>query len=83
MGQLRPVHATGRSVRTHNRLAYFHTTYYLKEINVPGKSNSRKVTQSKPASQAGKLLNNPKTPKIVKTVAGSALAQTPNKRGKK
>lgn len=40
-------------------------------------------TSSKVASKAGKLLQNPKTPKNVKSVAGSALTQAPDKKGKK
>jgi hypothetical protein len=32
------------------------------------------------ASKASKLLSNPKTPKVVKSVAASALNQTANKR---
>lgn len=40
------------------------------------------ATGSKDASKAGKLLSNPKTPKAVKSVAASDLAQTPRKRGK-
>ncbi len=35
------------------------------------------------ASKASELLNNPKTPKAIKSVAGSALTQTPDKGGKK
>lgn len=34
------------------------------------------------ASKASKLLSNPKTPKIVKSVAGSALTQRPNNKKK-
>lgn len=37
------------------------------------------VTSLKVASKAAKLLANPKTPKNVKSVAGSALTQAPNK----
>lgn len=37
------------------------------------------LTSKKVASTAGKLLAEPKTPKAVKTVAGSALTQAPNK----
>lgn len=41
-------------------------------------------TSKSVASKAGKLLSNPKTPKIVKTVAASALTQTADKKsGKK
>ena len=40
-------------------------------------------TSKKVASQASKLLSNPKTPAVVKSVAASALTQAPNKkRGK-
>ncbi len=39
---------------------------------------------SKPvASKASKLLSNPKTPKVVKSVAASALTQAANKRKSK
>ncbi len=43
------------------------------------------VTSSKDASNAGKLLVNPKTPKKVKSVAASDLAQAKGgkKKGKK
>lgn len=40
-------------------------------------------TSSRVASKASKLLSNPKTPKIVRSVAGSALTQAPNKSKKK
>ena len=40
-------------------------------------------TSPKVASVASKLLSNPKTPKAVKTVAGSALTQAANKKNKK
>lgn len=40
------------------------------------------ATSKKDASKAGKLLQNPKTPKPVKSVAASDLAQTPKKKGK-
>jgi hypothetical protein len=42
-------------------------------------------TSKSVASKASKLLSNPKTPKIVKSVAGSALSQAPDhkKGGKK
>jgi len=43
------------------------------------KKNSE-VTSKSVASKAGKLLQNPKTPKSVKAVAASALTQRPNKR---
>jgi hypothetical protein len=40
-------------------------------------------TSKKDASKAGELLQNPKTPKSVKSVAGSDLAQTkPTKKRK-
>jgi hypothetical protein len=37
------------------------------------------ATGKKPASNSGKLLGNPKTPKVVKDIAGSDLAQAPKK----
>ncbi len=37
------------------------------------------ATSKKDASKAGKLLSNPKTPKNVKSVAGSDLAQAKGK----
>jgi hypothetical protein len=41
-------------------------------------------TSKSVASKASKLLSNPHTPKVVKSVAASALTQAPNKRkGKK
>ena len=42
-------------------------------------SNDGRGTGAKPASNAGKLLRNPKTPKKVKDVAASDLAQSPRK----
>jgi hypothetical protein len=36
---------------------------------------TRMATSKKDASKAGKLLQNPKTPKTVKSVAGSDLSQ--------
>jgi hypothetical protein len=42
-------------------------------------SNDGKGTGPKPASDAGKLLRNPKTPKKDKEVAASDLAQAPRK----
>ena len=41
------------------------------------KASKREGTGRKPASDAGKLLRNPKTPKKVKDVAASDLAQAP------
>jgi hypothetical protein len=35
------------------------------------------------ASKASKLLSNPKTPKPVKSVAGSALTQAPDRKGRR
>lgn len=46
-------------------------------------SNGGKGTGRKAASDAGKLLRNPKTPKKVKEVAASDLAQAPRKPRKK
>jgi hypothetical protein len=40
-------------------------------------SSGRKGTGPKPASNAGELLRNPKSPKKVKDVAASDLAQAP------
>lgn len=40
-------------------------------------SPAKKTTSSKVATKASKLLRNPKTPKAVKSVSGSALAQHP------
>ncbi len=50
-----------------------------------GKTSGRKGTGRKPASDAGELLRDPKTPKDVKDVAASDLAQAPRhpKKGKK
>jgi hypothetical protein len=45
-------------------------------------SNDGGGTGRKPASNAGKLLRDPKTPKKVKDVAASDLAQAPRKRKK-
>jgi hypothetical protein len=42
-------------------------------------SNDVGGTGRKPASNAGKLLRDPKTPKKVKDVAASDLAQAPRK----
>lgn len=36
-------------------------------------------THNPVASEASKLLNNPKTPKAIKSVAASALTQAPDK----
>jgi hypothetical protein len=46
-------------------------------------AKNTKETSSRVASAAGKLLRDPKTPKLVKSVAGSDLAQTAGKRKKK
>lgn len=45
--------------------------------------STTEVTSKKVARIASKLLSNPKTPKTVKSVAASALAQRPNKSGGK
>ena len=47
------------------------------------KPNSQKVTSKKVASIASGMLRNPKSSAASKKVAGSALGQTPSKRGKK
>lgn len=44
-----------------------------------GKKNTE-VTGKKAASAAGKVLSNPKSSKIAKTAAASALTQRPNKK---
>ena len=46
-------------------------------------SNDRKGTGAKPASNSGKLLRKPGTPKNVKDVAASDLAQAPRHPKKK
>jgi len=45
--------------------------------------NSKKVTSKKVASDASKILRDKRTSKKSKSVAGSALSQTPNKKKKK
>jgi hypothetical protein len=40
------------------------------------------ATSKKDSSKAGRLLANPKTPKPIKSVAASDLAQTPKKKSK-
>jgi hypothetical protein len=47
-------------------------------IRMSGKKGE--VTSGSVASKAGKLLSNPKTPAIVKSVAASALTQRPGKK---
>lgn len=39
-------------------------------------------THAKVATKASELLSNPKTPKAIKSVAGSALTQAPDKKKK-
>ena len=39
-------------------------------------------TSKRVASKASRLLANPKTPKAVKSVAASALTQTPDRKGR-
>lgn len=46
---------------------------------MPRKSSSRKVTSSKIASTASKILRNGRYSKASKSVAGSALAQAKNR----
>jgi hypothetical protein len=43
----------------------------------------KSVTSDKVARKASQLLSDPKTPPKVKSVAGSALSQTPEKKGAK
>lgn len=45
-------------------------------------ANNEKTSKAV-ASQASKLLSNPKSPKPVKSVAASALTQAPDKKRKK
>lgn len=45
-------------------------------------ANNEKTSKAV-ASQAAKLLSNPKSPKSVKSVAASALTQAPDKKRKK
>ena len=40
----------------------------------------RKTTGARAASSAGKVLSNPKSTKVEKSAAASALAQTPSKK---
>jgi len=44
---------------------------------------ANKVTRPKAAKAASKVLSDGRTGKASKTAAGSALSQTPSKRGKK
>lgn len=46
-------------------------------------NNSKKVTSKKVAKKASKILKNETSTKAEKSVAGSALSQTPNKVDKK
>jgi hypothetical protein len=46
------------------------------------KSNAQRVTGRKAASAAAKVLGNPRSTKIEKSAAASALAQRPGKKGK-
>jgi hypothetical protein len=41
------------------------------------------MTSKKVASEAGKVLENPKSSKISKSIAASALVQAPDKKNKK
>lgn len=47
------------------------------------KGNSSKVTSTKAAKAASRTLRDGRTSKASKTAAGSALSQTPSRRGKK
>lgn len=42
--------------------------------------SNREVTSKKAASAASKVLRDPKSSKVAKTAAGSALTQRPNKK---
>lgn len=46
-------------------------------------ANSKKVTGPKAAKAASKVLRDGRTSKASKAAAGSALSQTPSRRGKK
>lgn len=48
-----------------------------------GKGNSGKTTSKAAAAAASKVLRDGRTGAASKTAAGSALSQTPNKKGKK
>jgi hypothetical protein len=50
-----------------------------REVCFMATNSDREGTGKKPASNAGKLLRDPKTPKKVKDVAASDLAQAPRK----
>ncbi len=47
------------------------------------KPNSKKVTGKDAASAASNTIRNPKASPAAKKAAGSALSQTPSKKGKK
>lgn len=47
------------------------------------KGNSQKVTGKKAAQAASKTIRDGRTSKSSKTAAGSALSQTPSRRGRK
>jgi len=49
---------------------------------MPAKNNSKKVTSRKVAKKASKLLRKKSSSKNIKSVAASALSQTPNKNKK-
>lgn len=44
------------------------------------RSKNREVTSKKAASAAAKVLRDPKSSKLAKSAAGSALTQRPNKK---
>lgn len=48
-----------------------------------GVDNSKKVTSSRVATQASKVLRDGRTGKDSKSAAGSALSQKPSRKGKK
>lgn len=64
----------------HNKITCINMAIPSKKESAMAKNEK---TSPKVASTAAKLLKNPKTPKAVKSVAGSALTQAPDKKKKK
>jgi hypothetical protein len=54
-------------------------TFNHERIVAMAKRNAQRVTSKKAASAAAKVLSNPRSTKVEKTAAASALAQRPNK----
>jgi len=57
-----------------------HLTSFYKETIMTKRAASNEKTSSKVATQASKILRDPKSTKAEKSVAGSALTQTKNKK---